>query len=77
MQKNIQIRHVPEDVHRALRVRAAASGMTLSDYLLAEVTAFARRPTLAEVFERISKREGVRVRTDSATAVRAERDGRR
>jgi plasmid stability protein len=55
--KMIQIRHVPEDVHARLKARAAAAGMSLSDYLLREITALARRPTWDEVFEEID-REG-------------------
>lgn len=44
----IQIRNVPDDVHRQLKVRAAQRGQSLSDYLLAEVLTFAQQPTLAE-----------------------------
>ena len=53
----IQIRHVPEDVHARLKARAAAAGMSLSDYLLREITVLARRPTWDEIFEEID-REG-------------------
>jgi hypothetical protein len=55
--KMIQIRHVPEDVHARLKARAAAAGMSLSDYLLRELTWMAMRPTWDEVFEEID-REG-------------------
>lgn len=44
----IQIRNVPEDFHRRLKVRAAERGQTLSDYLLEELLANADKPTLAE-----------------------------
>jgi plasmid stability protein len=44
----IQIRNVPDDVHRQLKVRAAATGRSLSDYLLDELLDLATRPTLAE-----------------------------
>ncbi len=44
----IQIRNVPEDLHRQLKVRAAESGQSLSDYLLREVLEHAQKPTLAE-----------------------------
>jgi antitoxin FitA len=53
----IQIRHVPEDVHARLKARAAAAGMSLSDYLLREITALALRPTWQEIFDEID-REG-------------------
>jgi plasmid stability protein len=77
MPSNIQIRAVPDDVHRALEARAAAAGKSLSDYLLDELTALARRPTFSELLERIQKREPVDVAVDSATAVREERETRR
>lgn len=72
----IQIRHVPEELHRELRARAARSGRSLSDYLLAELTELAARPTLEELFERISHREPVEPEEPTDVAVRAERDSR-
>lgn len=57
MPKNIQIRNVPDDVHRALKVRAAREGTTLSAYLLREITQLAERPTLQEIFERARRRK--------------------
>lgn len=53
MSKMIQIRNVPDDVHARLKARAAAAGMSLSEYLLAEVERYARRPTIEEITERI------------------------
>ena len=76
MPKMIQIRHVPDDVHRTLKARAARAGMTLSDYLREEITRVARRPSLEDVLSRISTRKPVRKPIDSAAAVRAERDRR-
>jgi antitoxin FitA len=52
----IQIRNVPDDVHRTLKVRAAAEGTSLSDYVLRQVTRAARAPTPAELDERIRAR---------------------
>lgn len=69
----IQIRNVPEDVHRALKTRAAQAGMTLSDYLLREVTHLTRRPVLEDLLGRI-KRRGPTRSSPAARAVRAERD---
>jgi len=54
----IQIRHVPEDVHARLKARAAAAGMSLSDYLLREITVLARRPTWQEIFDEIDRDGG-------------------
>lgn len=52
----IQIRDVPDDVHRTLKTRAAAEGTSLSEYLLREVTRAARTPTPEELDERIRAR---------------------
>jgi plasmid stability protein len=53
----IQIRNVPEDLHRKLKVRAAERGTSLSEYLLAEVEQIADRPTLAELMEQLASEE--------------------
>lgn len=76
MSKMIQIRHVPDALHRRLRARAAMAGMSLSDYLRLELEAAADRLTPAELRERLSMLEPVRVRERPSTAVRAERDSR-
>ena len=55
----IQIRNVPEDIHRTLKVRAAEAGMSLSEYLLRELRTLAARPTVQEVLERIESRDPV------------------
>jgi plasmid stability protein len=74
--KMIQIRNVPDDVHRIVKARAAAEGMSLSEYLLRDIERTARRPTLEEVLERARRAGSVHPKEDSATAVRAERDAR-
>ncbi len=76
MASMIQIRNVPEAIHRTLKVRAAEAGMTLSEFLLREVTHVAQRPTLEQVLRRIEERGPAKVSIDSATAVRAERENR-
>ena len=77
MSSLIQIRNVPSDVHRTLKTRAAAAGMTLSDFLLHEIEEIARRPTVSEWLRRVQQRPAVGRIADSARAVRAEREGRR
>jgi antitoxin FitA len=52
----IQIRDVPDDVHRTLKARAAARGITLSDYLRLEIERVAHTPTAEELDERIRRR---------------------
>jgi len=58
MPKAIQIRDVPDDVHAILRTRAAAAGMSMSEYLRSELVSMAARPTLAEVVARAQARHG-------------------
>ena len=72
----IQIRHVPDEVHRTLKSRAALEGLSLSDYLLREVRAIAARPSPAELRRRIAGDEPVLTAETMAEAVRAERDAR-
>jgi hypothetical protein len=52
------------------------AGMSLSDYLLAEIREIAERPTLAEMRERLHKRKPVSARIDAAHLVREEREAR-
>lgn len=72
----IQLRHVPDGLHRKLKARAALAGMSLSDYLLAEVRRSAERPTLDELREALRQREPVALPIPAAQAIRAERDAR-
>jgi plasmid stability protein len=76
MSKMIQLRNVPDALHRKLKGRAALEGMTLSDYLIAEVRRSAERPTVAELRERLARRSPVSPAVSPADAVRAERDSR-
>ena len=74
MSKMIQIRNVPDELHRTLKVRAAQMGMTLSDYLLSEIERVAKRPTLAEMMERLRQREPVELDEPPAVTIRRLRD---
>jgi plasmid stability protein len=76
MSKMIQLRNVPDALHRTLKARAATAGMSLSDYLLAEIKEIAERPTLTELRERLHKREPVAVQLDTARMVQEERNAR-
>ncbi len=75
MSKMIQLRNVPEAVHRRLKARAAMAGMSLSDYLLAEIKEVAERPTLLELREQLQKRQPL-PELDTARLVREERESR-
>jgi antitoxin FitA len=72
----IQLRHVPDELHRKLKARAAHAGMSLSDYLLREIRDAAERPTIAELRARLASRAPVRAKVAASKAVRAERDSR-
>jgi len=76
MSRMIQLRNVPDALHRTLKARAAMAGMSLSDYLLSEIRHVAERPTLAELRERLHRRERVALPLSAARAVRAERQAR-
>jgi antitoxin FitA len=66
----IQIRNVPEDVHRTLKIRAAAQGTSLSEYILREVTRVARTPTPEELDARIRARRPAAVTTSDILEAR-------
>ena len=72
----IQIRNVPDALHRKLKARAEMAGMSLSDYLLSELRRTAEVPTLAELEERLSKLPPVSVEIDTAQLVREAREAR-
>ncbi len=76
MSKMIQLRHVPDDLHRKLKARAALEGLSLSDFLLQEVKKVAARPALSELQARLARRARVATKESPARAVRAERDAR-
>lgn len=72
----VQIRNVPDALHRRLKVRAATEGMSMSEYILREVGKALDRPTRAEVLERIASRPTRKLRRRPADALRAERENR-
>ena len=76
MPKMIQLRNVPDDLHRRLKSRAALEGLSLSDYLLAEVRKVAERPSVRELRARLESRERVRPRPTPSQVIRTERDRR-
>jgi plasmid stability protein len=76
MSKMIQLRHVPDALHRRLRARAAMAGMTLSDYLRQELERSAAQLTPSELRVRLAGMSRTELRERPADAVRAEREGR-
>ena len=76
MSSMIQIRNVPDALHRRLKARAALEGKSLSDYLLAEIAESAERPTVSELRARLAARTPVSPLREPALVVREERDSR-
>jgi plasmid stability protein len=76
MSKMIQIRNVPDDVHRRLKLRAVEEGLTLSDLLAQAARQLAERPTLAQMRARILRRERVTLPKPAADLLREVRGER-
>ena len=76
MSKMIQLRNVPDALHRKLKSRAALEGLSLSEYLIGEVRRAAERPSLSELRQRLAQRTTVTPEVSPAETVRAERDAR-
>jgi len=76
MSKMIQIRNVPDEVHRRLKARAAMEGRSLSDFLLSEITRVAETPDRKELFDRLAALPILRSKVTSAELIREDRDRR-
>ena len=74
MPRMVQIRNVPDALHRKLKVRAADAGQTLTDYLLAELERVGARPTRDEMLSRLHSRRRVTLKTRASTVIRDERE---
>jgi len=72
---NVQVRDVPEDVHRRLKVQAALAGQSLNEFLLVRMSDIARTPTVPELAERIRRRTAY-AGPSSAGVLREQRDDR-
>lgn len=76
MSKTIQVRDLPDHVHRRLKARAAEQGRSLSELVREQLEEVADRPTLGEMLERLREDPPVDPGESSADAIRAGRDGR-
>ncbi len=79
MSRTVQIRDLPEDVHRVIRIRAAGAGLSLAEYLRREITRLAERPTVEEFLDQAASvaHDAPAVTAPAVTAaVRADRDRR-
>jgi plasmid stability protein len=74
MSRMIQIRNVPDTVHRKLKIRAAAEGVTLSGLLAREASHLAEQPSLTELRERLLSHEPVPTRISPARVIREARN---
>jgi plasmid stability protein len=76
MSSMVQVRNVPEALHRRLKARAAIEGLSMSDYTLRELRKALERPTREEVLERLRSLPARRLQPSAADVIRAERDSR-
>ena len=76
MSKMIQIRNVPDELHRKLKIRAAEQGLTLSDYLLRMADRDANTLSIEELSERIRRRGRGAIGEPSGDVIREGRDER-
>lgn len=76
MNKHVQIREIPVDIHRKLKMRAAAEGISMSDYLKRLITQDLKRPCWDEIEARMQKMKPVILTESTADMVRRERDSR-
>jgi antitoxin FitA len=76
MNKHIQIREIPEKLHRTLKARAAEEGMSMSDYLKRLIERDLKRPSWAEMTKRMDALKPIVLSKTTAEFVRSERDGR-
>jgi len=72
----IQLRNVPDALHRTLKARAAKAEMSLSRYLLREIREIADRPTMEELRQRVARRKPVKLPLSAADMIQAERASR-
>ncbi|UCC84823.1 MAG: hypothetical protein JSW46_07860 [Gemmatimonadota bacterium] len=72
----LQIRNVPDKLHRKLKARAALEGMSMSEYALRELSKALERPTRQELLARLAELPALELDPSPADAVREERDGR-
>jgi hypothetical protein len=67
----IQLRNVPDELHRKLKVRAAEAGMSLSDYILKDVKTRAAQPTMKEWLKKFKGRKPIVTKESTLETIRA------
>lgn len=76
MSSMIQIRNVPEEIHRRAKSRAAMCGLTMSEYILRELKKALECPTREEILQRLATRQQISLPQSAADLVREERENR-
>lgn len=76
MSTMIQIRNVPDELHRRVKARAALAGLSMSDYILRELERTMSRPTRQELLARLAELPPIELAPPAADVIRAERDRR-
>jgi len=71
---SLQIRNVPDEIHRALKVRAALEGKSMSELVLDQLRRILVLPSERELRERLDQAEPFSMSSSSATLIRRERD---
>ncbi len=72
----IQIRNVPDEIHRQVKARASLSGMSMSEFILQELKRVIERPSRDELLDRLAKLPGVEVEPSPEELIRTDRDSR-
>jgi antitoxin FitA len=73
MSKMIQVRNVPDKLHRELVRRARAGGETLTEYVERILEREVSRPQSQEIFDRIARRPAVDLGEPAAELIKRER----
>jgi plasmid stability protein len=76
MSRMIQLRNVPDELHKKLKVRAAEAGISLSAYILKDAERLAELPSYTEVRQMLSKLRPLKLTETTEQTIRAMRDGR-
>lgn len=76
MNKHVQIRNLPEAEHRKLKERAAAQGLTITDYVKRLIERELAKPSIQELYERLKTRTPAHLSPSAAEMIRQDRDDR-
>ena len=72
----IQVRNVPDEIHRQIKARAALAGMSMSEFILQELKRVIERPSRDELLDRLARLPEVELEVSPAVLIRRERDSR-